>query len=207
MAQRKWKTRVIDTKSLYPKAPRGYRNNNPLNIRFSERNAWLGILGRDKEDGGMCVFEGMLYGLRAAFYLIGTYQKRYNKRTVRDIITRWAPPQDKNHTEAYIKRVCDYMKCEPEFIPHFGTEEEAWDCIRMVQAMCLVENGMDFKQFITQHDFVTAYNRAFWWCKITMDEPDVAEALGFEEDKEKVVTIYGFDYSKQCKERYFNGTL
>lgn len=206
MGKYSWKTRVIDTKTLYPKAPRGYRNNNPLNIRFNERNAWQGILGRDKEHGGMCVFESPRWGIRAAFKLFESYQKRSNKRTVRDMITRWAPPQDNNHTENYIRRVCEYMKCEPEFIPHFGTAEEMHDCIRMVKAMCLVENGMDYKQFITESDFVAAYKMAFTYnSRIDHAEPDLS--ADFNDDEIDTVTTYGFYYDEQCKERYLNGTL
>ena len=45
---------------------RGYRNNNPLNIRRCAKNRWVG-LAEVQGDGEFCVFRSMVYGFRAAF--------------------------------------------------------------------------------------------------------------------------------------------
>ena len=156
-----WKKRVIPTNEFHPSHPRGYRNNNPLNIRFSTMNNWQGIIGRDKEKGGMCVFGQMYQGIRAAFLLLNAYQRKYDKRNIRELITRWAPPQDRNNTEAYIKRVCDYMKCEPDFVPHFGAQVELHDCYRLIRAMAGVENGKDSALYISDSDLWEGYRLAF----------------------------------------------
>lgn len=182
MVKKKWMTRVINTAMCYPRSPRGMRNNNPLNIRFSEVNEWQGIIGRDKEKGGMCVFATMYQGIRAAMLLINTYQRKYNKRTIREIISRWAPPQDKNNTEAYIKRVCDYMKVEPEFIPHFGLQREMYDCFRLILAMASVENGVDPCLYITDLELSRAYQEAFpRECATFSKEPEVTRWFNKDE--------------------------
>lgn len=208
MGKHSWKTRVIDTKSRYPQSPRGYRNNNPLNIRFSESNDWYGQIGRDKASGGMCVFGNMRSGVRAAFRLLYAYQWRHNKRTVRDLISRWAPKSE-NNTEAYIKRVCDWMKCEPEFIPHFGTYEEMADCIRMIQGMIAVENGSYDDALCPWYDIKDAYLMAFPSAHTAYHAdklPDVAEALPDNaEDDEEENERFWFDYddiSQQDKTHY-----
>ena len=56
------------------RTPRGYRNNNPLNIRRTETR-WQGqVDGDDKE---FCSFASPVYGWRAALIiLMRTYRKR-----------------------------------------------------------------------------------------------------------------------------------
>ena len=102
-----WKKRVIPTIEFHPSHPRGYRNNNPLNIRFSAMNNWQGIIGRDKEKEQACACSGRC--TRASerlFLLLSAYQRKYDKRNIRELITRWAPPQDRNNTEARTSRGC-----------------------------------------------------------------------------------------------------
>lgn len=135
--------------------PRGLRNCNPLNIRHSAGNRWVGQLGHE---AGFCVFVDIRHGLRAAFRLLRTYQMRYGCWSVGDIIRRWAP-ETENNTQGYIRRVCDCMRCEAEFIPHFGTVEEKEDCCRMVAAMAMVELG---GEYITPAAIEEAYEFAFF---------------------------------------------
>lgn len=80
----------------------GIRNNNPLNIRYSPMNKWLGQTGCNR---GFCTFEKMEYGWRAAFVLLRNYIRR-GLCTPRQIISNWAPACE-NDTEAYIKN-CPY---------------------------------------------------------------------------------------------------
>ena len=89
------------------KTPRGMRNNNPLNIRHST-NRWQGM-AEEQTDPDFVQFRSMTYGYRAAFKLLQSYYRRFCKEgkpfTVRNIISRWAPPQDGNDTENYIRSV------------------------------------------------------------------------------------------------------
>jgi hypothetical protein len=97
--------------SLHPS--RGYRNNNPLNIRLSG-SAWKGEIPHSvNTDGTFEQFTERKYGYRAAAKLVLNYNKLYNIFTVESIINRWAPsigqtPQGQyytNHTKEYINYV------------------------------------------------------------------------------------------------------
>ncbi len=94
--------------------PRAIRNNNPLNIRRTGRDAWKG-LAKVQTDGAFCQFLTPEYGWRAAFRLLTrTYYRTHGLQTVRAIISRWAPPQDRNDTEAYIRNVARLTGIAPE---------------------------------------------------------------------------------------------
>ena len=88
------------------KVPRGIRNNNPLNIRHAA-DRWQGAR-EEQKDKSFVQFKSMAYGYRAAWKVLQTYYDRFCMQgkpfTVRNIICRWAPP-DENDTEAYIRRV------------------------------------------------------------------------------------------------------
>ena len=78
---------------------RGERNNNPLNIRRSKAQ-WLGM--RDfPTDKQFCEFQNITWGFRAAFMLLSTYYLKHKCCTIRQVITRWAPPSE-NNTANYI---------------------------------------------------------------------------------------------------------
>jgi len=91
--------------------PRGIRNNNPLNIRKSA-DKWQG-LSTLQEDREFFQFVSMEYGWRAAFVILcRTYYGKYGLKTIRDIVSRWAPAKE-NNTEAYIRHVSDYTGIAP----------------------------------------------------------------------------------------------
>lgn len=81
---------------------RGERNNNILNIRHN----------KDKFQGERPIqtdpafkqFVNNIYGYRAAFLIFGTYLTR-GLNTIEKIINEWAPPEDRNDTERYIRNV------------------------------------------------------------------------------------------------------
>lgn len=81
---------------------RALRNNNPGNIRSG--SPWQG-LNSVQNDPDFVMFKAPRWGFRAMAITLVTYQDRYNLRTVRQIIGRWAPPTE-NKTEAYISHVC-----------------------------------------------------------------------------------------------------
>ena len=120
------------------KLPRGLRNNNPLNIRRSG-DKWQGLKVL-QEDKAFFQFSEMKWGWRAAFRLLcHTYYGKYRLRTIRDIITRWAPPKE-NNTEAYIRRVTDRIGIGPDReLGDPQTHPTQWMMIGI--AMAIVENG------------------------------------------------------------------
>lgn len=94
-----------------PRATRGYRNCNPGNIEHVEANRWQG-LAAPPSDGRFCRFISHQHGIRALAALLTTYQDRHGLRTVRGIITRWAPDRE-NDTAAYIAAVCRHTGFGP----------------------------------------------------------------------------------------------
>lgn len=84
---------------------RAYRLNNPSNIRLSN-SRWLG-LAPIQDDKHFCTFVSVEYGVRALIALLSTYYNRYHLTSAREIISRFAPASDGNHTNVYIKYVSD----------------------------------------------------------------------------------------------------
>ena len=129
-------------KNEEPKQPRGLRNNNPLNIRRTGKDQWKG-LSKTQNDRSFCQFESMEWGWRAAFYLLTrTYYHTHRLYTIRGIISRWAPPQDHNNTEAYIRNVSRRTGIgpdEPIGIP--SMQPARW--MMLGAAMAIQENGTE----------------------------------------------------------------
>ena len=73
--------------------------NNPLNIRYSPLNNWIGQTGSEK---GFCKFENLDYGLRAGIIVLRSYC-RLGYLNVGDIILRYAPPP--NNKSSIFSRV------------------------------------------------------------------------------------------------------
>ncbi|MGJ7249158.1 hypothetical protein [Morganella morganii] len=83
---------------------RGVRNNNPGNIRKS-KDVWVGQTGND---GAFVTFATPAHGIRATGRNLLSYAHQ-GYVTPEQIITRWAPPEDDNDTEGYIKFVSEYL--------------------------------------------------------------------------------------------------
>jgi hypothetical protein len=80
---------------------RGLRNNNPGNIRHG--SPWQG-LSQVQPDTAFCRFDEPEWGIRAMARILLAYQAKRGRNSVRQIIDRWAPPNE-NDTEAYIQAV------------------------------------------------------------------------------------------------------
>ena len=133
--------------------PRGIRNNNPLNIRLSS-DKWQGQINvkgnidgnsslSSERAGGeavFCVFSSMEYGWRAAFVILcRTYYGKYGLKTIRDIVSRWAPAKE-NNTPAYIRHVSDYTGIGPDRdLGDPQTHPTNW--LLTGYAMAVMENG------------------------------------------------------------------
>lgn len=119
------------------KETRGYRNNNPCNIRIST-DKFQGEV-QPSADREFKQFETMAYGYRAAFRVLRTYINNYKCDTIRKIISRFAPTNE-NHTENYI-RVVSERSGIPADDPIYADSREMM--IRIVAAMSYVENGRE----------------------------------------------------------------
>lgn len=85
---------------------RGVRNNNPGNIDYNKANQWNGQLGLEVgvPSPRFARFDSPENGLRALGKLLQTYQSKHGLKTVKQIISRWAPSTE-NDTEAYVRSV------------------------------------------------------------------------------------------------------
>lgn len=116
---------------------RGYRNNNPCNIRIST-DKFQGEV-QPSGDKEFKQFETMAYGYRASFRILKTYINNYKCDTIRKIISRWAPKSE-NHTENYIRVVSERSGIPENDIVYPDNREMM---IRIVAAMSYVENGRE----------------------------------------------------------------
>lgn len=115
---------------------RGYRNNNPLNIRLSGGPRWRGEV-RPSKDVSFCTFEDMAHGYRAAFKLLDNYRKNHGCDNLTDFITRWAPPYE-NNTRQYIDVVA--RRCHIADTTKIDTANGEL-MQKVVAAMSFMENG------------------------------------------------------------------
>lgn len=107
------------------------RTNNPLNVRYSPANNWLGQTGQYK---GFCVFKDEFWGIRAALKVIIAYMKRGIK-TIEGIVETYAP-RNENKTDMYVDYVSRYMGFSPRY------ELKDWiDILHLLQAMWRMESG------------------------------------------------------------------
>lgn len=96
---------------------RGYRNRNPGNIDYSDRNRWQGQTGLGDRwlpasRRRFAEFEAHEWGIRALAALLTTYQDRHSLRSPHQIISRWAPGSE-NDTAAYVQAVCQRIGVGP----------------------------------------------------------------------------------------------
>lgn len=111
---------------------RGYRNNNPGNIRLSNEK-WQGEVKSD--DKAFKKFQSMEYGYRAIFVLLRSYiSKGYD--TPEKIINRYAPPVE-NATHSYLATVTKMTGFAPNQKLYFSSS-----LVPFVEAISYVENGI-----------------------------------------------------------------
>jgi len=141
------------TKSfLYnPTLTRGIRNNNPGNIKINKANNWQGkINSTDKE---FEQFINVAMGLRALLITLRTYQNKHGLKTIRQIITRWAPGSE-NNTEKYITAVAGFMSVAPNSEVDLSSKSTL---ISLAQAIVKHECAPDHYR-ITHEDYLEAYD-------------------------------------------------
>ena len=110
------------------------KTKNVSNIRYSDKNKWIGQCGSYK---GFACFLDQIYSIRALILLL----KRYislGYDTVETIISRFAP-ESKNDTKAYISFVREYMEKYGRFSNEI--QVSSVDFRLLVQAICCFETG------------------------------------------------------------------
>lgn len=113
--------------------PLGIRINNPGNVTVGT-DVWVGQIG---EERGKIVMDSAVNGIRMAAINLQTSQTKHGNKTIRELISRWAPPGE-NPTESYIAKVAVWT----------GIDEDApvdvydWDTAqKILRAIFRFENG------------------------------------------------------------------
>ncbi len=115
---------------------RGLRNNNPGNIRHGT-SQWRGMSSDQSNDSEFVQFDAPEYGIRALARLLRNYQSRHGLYTVRQIITRYAPPAE-NITGAYVDHVARVVGVNPD--ARIDVNEKM---VPLVNAIIKHENGIN----------------------------------------------------------------
>jgi len=111
---------------------RGLRNNNPGNIERG-RAAWLGMAEDQSTDPRFIVFKSPEYGIRAIARLLRNYRAS-GFTTIRQIISRWAPPKE-NNTALYIAQAAAALGVSPDMT--LGSDKLP----ALIEFIILKENG------------------------------------------------------------------
>ncbi len=124
---------------------RGWRNNNPLNIRKSNA-AWQG-LSAVQSDKAFCQFTSMAYGYRAAIMILQAYHDRFAKKgrpfTIENIVSTWAPASDGNNPDGYAAKVAIWSGIDRhQVLPPPNTQRAVRIFCRIMAAMTRVECGV-----------------------------------------------------------------
>jgi hypothetical protein len=136
------------------KPVRGFINNNPGNIRFDPKIDWVGSTG---QKGGFVNFESPEAGIRAMAVNLLTYSEQRNLNTVQGIISRWAPPEDKNNTPEYVRKVAAALGVNPT--DKINLRDPAV-MQQMVTSIIQVENSKQpYAQDVIQSGINAAYTR------------------------------------------------
>ena len=135
--------------------PRGIRQNNPFNIRFSWANRWIGKVWPEGESSETPAFETFkehqgfpapVWGLRAGMILTRNHWRGKpdrglpGARTIEALITLHAPAEDNNPLDAYIRYVATAVGVAPQApvdISRRGIMR------RFAHAVVQFENGQD----------------------------------------------------------------
>lgn len=135
------------------KPPRGIRNNNPGNIRHDQN--WQGLNPKSRElDSAFCVFITPEYGIRALAKVLINYKKIHGLNTVRQIIGRYAPPNE-NQTQAYIQTVAGQIGVYPDTVIDI---EKRGILAVFIKAVIRMENGIQpYSDEIIQKGIDMAY--------------------------------------------------
>lgn len=122
------------------KTPKGLELNNPTNIRKNILSPWNGEMPCK---GEFCKFINRKFAYRATFIILRSYVHKHGCKTLKDCITRWAPPTE-NDTDRYVRFVSN-MSCYPEAIKiDLGNQRMMCNIVRaMVQMEVGIKENME----------------------------------------------------------------
>jgi hypothetical protein len=126
---------LIFRKPIQKAMTRGYRNNNPGNIRRTPSVIYEGEI--QGTDNSFKTFKSMAYGYRAMFSLL-THYANHGLTTINSIINTYAPGNE-NNTEAYIRTVSNKTGLDPLEEINFSDTNTFKN---LVAAISFVENGL-----------------------------------------------------------------
>ena len=147
---------------------RADRTKNPLNIRFNENNDWIGQTG---QDSGFSSFTNESFGYRAADRVLNSYG-RSGVSTVRDTISRFAPPSE-NDTDNYIDFIAQRTGLNPDDQIDLSDQNTR---ATLLAAMAKMESNTDITpgELLTSIDMANAGRAA---PQQPLQTPDVIEQL------------------------------
>lgn len=128
--------------------------NNPFNIRYNAANRWIGLTGNHK---GFCEFSELMYGIRAAAYIIMVSYRRRSIFTYKQIISAYAPSSE-NNTEAYLSFICKTLQVKPDDNPR-----NIYDIARLLVRIAYYESSFvldrDYTIFVINHFKLKFYEK------------------------------------------------
>ena len=99
----------------------------------------MGQIGNGRNiDSAFCVFESPVFGIRALAKVLINYKKIHGLNTVRQIVSRYAPPNE-NQTAAYIQSVAKQLEVYPD--TKIDIEERGVLTV-FIKAVIRMENGI-----------------------------------------------------------------
>ena len=106
--------------------------NNPGNIRTNpELEGFIG------SQNGFSIFRNMGFGLKAIQTILNTYYTKYNLTTIKEIIFRYAPPNENNSIH-YV----DFVAKNSGFSPNEKLEKS--DLIKLIPSIVKIETNSNF---------------------------------------------------------------
>lgn len=119
--------------------PRGIKNNNPGNIRYTGTK-WKGLADPPSDEKGFCRFVDTFHGLRAlCINALSIYQK--GARSLLDFTTAWAPSSDGNEPEEYARFLATRTGTESPRVRFPFTDKAK--LAGLAKAVTSFENGMN----------------------------------------------------------------
>lgn len=121
--------------------PRNVRDSNPGNIVAGAK--WQGLMAPGDMSAAQlaekhfCVFAAPKWGFRAIARVLIAYQTNDNDRSIRQVISRWAPATE-NDTQVYIAHVVELTGFSPDAPLNFHTYEH---CAPVTKAIATHESG------------------------------------------------------------------
>lgn len=157
----------IHQQSIVQKPSIGIRLNNPGNVRYNPRETWLGQIGHE---GGFIRFDSPQNGVRACARTFNTYfnTEAYKINTIRGMITRYAPPEDGNDTEGYIRFVSELTKIPADKPIRFSDLDTA---VPIVQAVLRKETNTKWDRADVELQVIRAYRGSKELAKIEGPNP------------------------------------